>query len=237
MATYNDEQIEQMLRRLSVRSKQTTDRVGCPDEESLAGYLSGSLGTEDRSRLEEHLSACRSCMEEIVGVNQAIRETGTERVPRWLMERAMGLVKPAAKENVVDLVVRLARNTVELVSTAGEWMVPLTLQPVAVRGAASPAKTGILQVEREIAGHKVGVEVEQVESGICQVVVSVATADGKPQDGVRLSLLSGEREQASYLTRQGRAVFEGIAKGDYNLALSKAGARLGTIRLRIEGDV
>src|SRR5262245_34296562 len=219
MASYNDEQIERMVRRLLARSRQRNERTSCPNEESVAEYLSGALTDQARSKLEEHFAGCFFCLNEIAAVSRAEHDSDTSVVPRWLMERAMGLVNPAATGRVVELVVKLVRDTVELVSSAREWKVPLTPQPVFARSRAAPTASSILQVERELDGHRVAVEVEQVESGICQVVVNVATVDGTPEDGVRLTLLSGEREQASYLTRQGQAVFECIAKGSYELGI------------------
>ena len=49
-----------------------------------------------------------------------------------------------------------------------------------------------------------------------------------------MSLFSGDREQASYLTKQGEAVFDRIPQGEYSLALSEAGAPVGMIRLKME---
>ena len=50
---------------------------------------------------------------------------------------------------------------------------------------------------------------------------------GSVADGIRLSLLSGEREQASYLARQGSAIFEGIPHGEYRLVVAESGVPLG----------
>lgn len=233
MAIPTEERIERTLRRLLSRPSQSRERVNCPDEESLAGYLGGTLSAEQRSAVEQHLSGCSFCLDEIAAVNKATQEAELDTAPQWLMACAMGL-KPAQKaENVFDLAVRLLRNTVELVSTAGEWVIPVSPQPVAVRGSTS--ETGILRVEKKISGYRFGIEVERVESG-CEVLVSVATADGTPQDGIRLSLMSGDREQASYLTRQGKAVFESVLRGEYKLTISQAGMNLGTINLEIEEE-
>ncbi len=233
MANYNEEQIEQMLRRLSSRANLTTDRAGCPTEERLAGYLSGGLDERSRDEVEEHLINCASCTSEIVAVNSAASEADAVPVPRWLMERAMSLMKPAATGRVVELVVKLVQDTVELVSSAGEWLVPSMAQPILARGKAMSASS-ILSVERDLDGRRIGVEVEQVEPGVCQVVIGVTAADGTPEDGVRLTLLSAGRERASYATRQGRAVFDGITKGNYELGISKGSTNLGTIKLSIE---
>jgi hypothetical protein len=76
--------------------------------------------------------------------------------------------------------------------------------------------------------------VERIETDLCQVVVNVSGLEGTVAEGVRISLLSGGREQASYVTRQGEAVFDRIPQGEYNLALSEAGAPVGMIRLKME---
>ena len=59
---------------------------------------------------------------------------------------------------------------------------------------------------------------------------------GAGRDALRVTLLAGEREQASYLTKGGQAVFEGLSKGEYSLVISQAATSLGTIRLVIEGE-
>jgi hypothetical protein len=233
MADHNEERIEQTLRKLLAEGRVLLDRGACPDEERLAVYLSGNLSDADRDTVEEHLSRCSFCLSEIAAVNQALQNTHEETVPRLLMERAMRLVASAPRGNVVQLVVRLAKDAVELVSGAGEWIIPVTSQFVAVRGA-TPHAAGIVQVEKEIDGYKVEVDVEQVETGICQVALTLSSIDGKAADGMRVSLLVGEREQASFLTRQGRAIFAGVPKGDYKLVISRAGTVVGTINLAIE---
>jgi hypothetical protein len=234
MATYNQEQIEQMLRRLSSCMNLSEDRGGCPDEESLAGYLIGGLDEGARNEVEQHLVSCAFCVSEIVAVNSAANQADAVAVPRTLMESAMGLVKAAATGRVLELVVRLVRDAVELVSAAGEWIVPVTPQLIFARGKAVPSGSSVLQVERELDGRRIGVEVEQIEFEVCQVMVTVATADGTPEDGVRLTLRVGEREQASYITRQGQAIFDGVTKGEYDLTLSRGTTGLGTINLKIE---
>jgi hypothetical protein len=236
MASYDEEEFKQALQRLLAQRVDLTDRAGCPGEESLAGYLTVGLPEADRSKLEEHLSRCSFCLAEIAAVNGAMQETNQERMPGWLMERVVRLVTPGTQESVVQLVVRLARDAVELASSAGEWVNPPTPQLVPVRGTITGA-AGVLQVEREIGGYKVAVKVEQVAIGTCQVVITLTSADGKPADGVRLSLMAGGREQASFLTRQGQAVFIGVSKGEYNLVISQAATTVGTINLQIEAEL
>ena len=75
----------------------------------------------------------------------------------------------------------------------------------------------MLHVESELGEFKVAVEVERLEGDLCQVAVNVKSNAGSVADGLRLSLMSGEREQASYLARQGAAIFDRIPPGEYQL--------------------
>jgi hypothetical protein len=105
---------------------------------------------------------------------------------------------------------------------------------VGVRGKLESSGTTVLQVEKEMGRFKVAVEVEPVEDELCQLAVTVKTGGASPADGIRLSLLAGGREQASYLARQGTAIFDRISPGDYSLAISESNAALGSIRLTIK---
>jgi hypothetical protein len=69
---------------------------------------------------------------------------------------------------------------------------------------------------------------------LSQVVVNVRANAGAVADGIRLSLMSGGREAASYLARQGTAIFDRIGPGDYQLEVSESGHSVGSIRLTIK---
>lgn len=51
----DEERIAAIMRRLLSRAKGEATRVGCPDEESLANYLSGLLSGAAKESLEAHL--------------------------------------------------------------------------------------------------------------------------------------------------------------------------------------
>ena len=69
---------------------------------------------------------------------------------------------------------------------------------------------------------------------LCQLAVTVRAGEALPADGIRLSLVAGGREQASYLARQGMAIFDRVSPGDYRLAISENNAPLGSVRLAIK---
>ena len=228
----DEEKVERILRHLLARRGKEAGRTECPDEEVLAGYLDGNGAEERRRDIEAHLADCAVCLEQAIVAYEAEGRSGAEEAHRELVERVMALVPASHGESpFLELVVRLVKNSLELISTSGK-LVPITA-PVGIRGRAKPLDSTLLQVEKEMGRLKVGVEVEAVEAGLCEVIVRVGAKDGRVVDGIRLTLFSRGREQASYLARQGEAVFDRIPRGEYNLAISDSGASVGRIRLRI----
>jgi hypothetical protein len=227
----DEEQIGRILQDLSKRGRKKTGRSGCPDDESLASYLSRLLPEHAEKGMERHLADCSLCLDDLVAVHKAAQDE-EEGVPQGIVERAMALVHPALRaEHFLDLAVRLVRDSVELVRTSGH-LIP-TWAPVGIRGRPGPSATGILQVEKEIGNFKVSVEVERVDAGFCQVAVKVKRDDASVSNGFRVSLISRGREQASYLTRQGEAMFDRVPLGEYNLSISDSGTPVGSIRLEL----
>lgn len=225
--------IEGMLRRLLTGRQQGSGRAGCLDEETLATYLHGTLSGDEREKIEAHLADCSACLNEILVAHKAPQETAAEKIPQHLLDRAMSLVRPAQEwKNFLDVIVHLVKDSVELVSTSGRLIA--SPAPAGVRGRADTSRESIIQVEKGLGGFRVTVEIEQVEAGLCQVGVKVRNNAGDPVEGIRVSLIYGGRERASYLTRHGETAFDRLPPGDYNLAVSDAGQLVGTTRLRIE---
>jgi hypothetical protein len=229
MINRNDEEMGKILSQILSKRKQAVGRGGCPDEESLAGYLSGILADDAKEKVEAHLAQCSYCLEETVAAYKAGEDQGLERVPQRLLNKAKGLVKET--ETLFDLVVRFVKDSVELVSSVG--FATLTPVPVGVRGAGTASAEKILQMEKQVGRFKLGLELEQVETGVCRIAARVTESGGKPVDGVRLSLIAGGREQASFLTRGGQVAFDRVPQGDYSLALSESGGPVGTVKLSL----
>jgi hypothetical protein len=106
------------------------------------------------------------------------------------------------------------------------------MRPV-VRSEPKAALENALQVEQDVGRFRVAVELDLSEAGMCQVVANVKEESGEPAEGVRLSLTSGDREQASFLTRNGVVVFDRISPGEYSIAVSECGNAVGRIRLNL----
>ena len=232
MIDSNEEQIGRILAYL-IAQKPRNGRAGCPDDEMLASYLANGLTPAAGEEMETHLAQCTACLDELSAVHSSMLGDEKETVPEALIAKAMALVPQAThEEGFFDMVVRLARGSLELVSTTGQLVEVPGL--AGVRGKLETPGTTILQVEKEIGRFNVAVEVEPVEDELCQLAVTVRAGGALPADGIRLSLLAGGREQASYLARQGTAIFDRVSPGDYRLAISENNSPLGSIRLTIK---
>ena len=222
-----------LLRRLPQIKPVKQGRSGCPDEEALAVYLSGASSEADNAVVENHLASCAYCLDELLAVRHAAQDEARTAAPAKAVAGAMALrAKPKLTSELFNLVVGLARDSLELISTSGRLVMP----PLAaeVRGKAKAGGAGILRIEKNLGELQIAVEVERLDGDFCQVAVNV-TPYGKPAaDGLRLSLFSGAREQASFLARQGSVIFDGVTPGKYQLAVSAAGGALGRIGLTIE---
>jgi hypothetical protein len=224
-----------LLRRLPQIKPGKQGRSGCPEEEALAVYLSGALGDADNSFLENHLASCAYCLDELLSAHHPAQNEASATAPVKAVARAMALLaKPKLTSEFFNLVVGLARDSLALISTSGRLVMPTLAAQI--RGKEKIADTSVLHVESELGQFHVAVEVERLEDDLCQVAVNVKSNAGSVAEGLRLSLMSGEREQASYLARQGAAIFDRIPPGEYQLVVSGSGNSIGVIHLSIKED-
>ena len=236
MIRQHEVQIEMILRRFLRRGREDAKRAECPNDERLAGYLDGALTEAERQKLESHLASCTLCLDDLVAAYGAVQGGRDETVPQRALEKAMTLMpQTCADPDFFELVVRLFRDSLDLVSTTGQ--VVLVAAPAEVRGKGKISDAGIVQVEKKLEKFTVTVEAERTEENLCQVAVGVRSNAGSVVEGIRLSLICGGREAASYLARQGTAIFDRIGPGDYLLEVSEAGHSVGTIRLTIKGGL
>src|SRR4029077_3726971 len=169
--------------------KPRSGRAGCPDEETVASYLAGGAMPTMGEEVETHLAHCTACLDELSAAYSSMLGDEKETVPEALVMKAMALIPQAAGgERFFDMVVRLARGSLELVSTTGQLVELPGL--AGIRGKLESSRTTIVKGEKEMGRFKVAVEVEPVEKELCQLAVTVRAGGASPADGIRLSLLA-----------------------------------------------
>ena len=100
----DDEKIAVLLRRIASKTKLSLNRAGCPDEESLATFVSGHFDDESRNQLESHLAICPFCLEDIVAAFKAVEDLDKVAVPERVRARAMALLQSPPDDRVFDFV-------------------------------------------------------------------------------------------------------------------------------------
>jgi hypothetical protein len=230
-----DDKIVELLRRLPSRGGGRADRLECPDEEKLADFLAGHLAKDSRAALETHLAQCSFCVQDLVAAYKSGELAGIETVPQRLIDQALELVQ-GRRETLFDLVVRLTKGTLELIRAS----VPVSWPELAVqlRGNQPGPAGKVLQLSKSMGRFNITAELEAVEKGMCLLDVHVKDELGRPAEGVRITLSSEGREQASFLTPAGgEIVFEGILPADYQLAVFDGGGLVGTAELRLTREL
>lgn len=227
------EEVEVVLHRLLKAQRERTSGTACLGDELLAEYLTGRPSEEIRNAVEAHATVCASCTDTLVAAYKSAQTFVDQMPSQSLVDKAKALIhRGTAPENWLDLVVTLVLDSIRLVGTSGR--VIQAVAPIGIRGKGKSPGTSILRVEKQVEKFTAVVEVERLGGDLCQVAVTVKLRNGAIQDNIRLSLMSGEREQASYLARQGSAIFDRIPPGDYRLRVSDSGGSMGSIRLTIK---
>jgi hypothetical protein len=69
------DKIEELLRKNMLKGKRLLERgANCPNEGILAGYLNNSLKSEEKNKVEAHISDCLYCLEQLSLAQQAQKE-------------------------------------------------------------------------------------------------------------------------------------------------------------------
>ena len=216
----------------------------CPDAMLLAAYVDGKLSTAERDSIDQHLSCCDVCLDDLVAAAERsdLLSKNPRSLPDYLLRKAVDLGQAAKSPTVpetdtaFDVVLRVLENAVELVKSWGDWVQPLPALAPAVRCRPPAFRQGAVLLEKELGIYKVELDIEQIKSMRCQIGIKLNEKHGKPAEDIRVSLSTGKYELGSYLTRQGRAVFDEIPPGEYGLAVSDRHGSVGTIRLKIAGE-
>jgi hypothetical protein len=242
---YLSETLERALAEsLRAPAAPTTPLGKCLDAPTLAAYLDRGLAMAQKAAAEQHLLRCRDCLDELMAASarMADLEAAATPISAELLKRAIALDPVAASKRplaearkVIDLVVNLLRDSVELISTSGQLQ--LSPVPVSVRGESQTGANNILRIEDALGDLQIAVVVEAVKVGRCQVTVDVARQDEGALSATRISLLRADRAVAAYPVRQGQAVFEDVPPGDYQLVIAQAGETVGSVNLKIDGDL
>jgi hypothetical protein len=206
---------EQIIKRIFEKSSQHNPTTTCPDPESLAMYMENRLEKRQRRLMEKHFVECDTCMEEIVLCSTLKKEE---------------VVRQAIR-GAADVVVKFVKQAVEVISDLKDITVLPELAPVLVRGSLKPMPA-TARFNKEFNDLSVEIAITKANGETGEIRIG-AYKDKNPQDKIRISLLSGKKEMASYLTKNGQVNFQYDEMGNYLIRLSKNSFYLGEISIEL----
>jgi hypothetical protein len=218
-------------------------RHRCINSETLADYLEGRLRGPERERVEQHLSECVRCIEELMLVRQVVNQQFNDRlhaVPPAVTQRAITQINRNLRDSWWGrLIGRINTLPLEWSRLMHRFGYPLYGGLAPVRGRQVAIGEDVVLLSHSFPGIDAEVEIEKIDMqrANIRVVVFFTEADTIP---LRVSLVHHKREVASYLIDKSAAFFESVPFGPYTLVYTQKGANIGqctfTIKSTADGE-
>jgi len=205
----------------------------CPDEESVACYLTGKASEAERLRVEEHSSRCEACLEELAVLSFMPSELVSEeekRVPAEVADSSwseirthLGPETPPPKWPL-DRLTKLVREVLEQLRFLFSWK---GWRLAVIRGDRQQSTEGWVTIRKVMGTLSANIEIERTGEAKANIRVE---ASGLPQrpGPLRATLFNGKKEVSSLPMQEGSAFFEEIPFGSYRLVLSLEDGRAAT---------
>ena len=214
-------------------------KKACPSDEMLADYLQGHLAEKEGSEMEEHLSDCTICLEELVIANSLFQGANLpqlDAVPAEVTEAAVRLMQSLDSAESDSLSEKLERAIKDLPTRISDFLNHKTwaeLQPQPVRGFKRKVAKDLVLLKKTFEDVESEIEIEKMGENKALIRVRLLLADLTSQK-IRVTLKKGDREIASHLAEEAYVLFEDIPFGHYILTFARDGLTLGTYLFEIK---
>lgn len=214
-------------------------KKACPSDEMLADYLQGHLAEKEGSEMEEHLSDCTICLEELVIANSLFQGADLpqlDAVPAKVTEAAVRLMQSLDSAESDSLSEKFERAIKDLPTRISDFLNHKTwaeLQPQPVRGFKRKVAKDLVLLKKTFEDVESEIEIEKVGENKALIRVRLLLADLTSQK-IRVTLKKGDREIASHLAEEAYVLFEDIPFGHYSLIFARDGLTLGTYLFEIK---
>lgn len=210
----------------------------CPEDTILSRYIDGVLVSAEKEDIEHHLAECNSCLD-IVLLHKKMREEEilekATDVPEVVLKKAMSLVTDKEQDaiaGIFDIVLKFAKETIEIIKNPGNLSISYGVMPVPVRGETQSMHTNLVTLHKTFPDIVAEIEVEKVGEGNVNInIMTKRVKSGKPPEKLRINLFNPHREIASYFAENGEAHFEGLRFGEYLIKINRKGKKIGQIGL------
>lgn len=217
------------------------EKESCPGDRLLACYIDGLLREEEKDRIEQHLLVCSNCLELVILHEKVSQEEAHETihaVPMEWIERAKNLLLNKEIDtdvNLFDIVLKFAKETIEVIRNPGNLSISYMAIPVPIRGEKKILPTNLITLSKTFSDVESEVEIERVgKVRINMRVMTKGTKSGLPLKGLRISLCNPSREIASRIPEGGEVYFAGLWPGEYHIKITQLGREIGQISLNLK---
>ena len=208
-------------------------KKSCPGEDTLGGYIEGSLAADRKAEVERHLAGCGDCEASL----QTVRAPGTpgagawfENVPVRLLRSVLSL--PAEQRTPFDIAVRCAVDTLKVLSCSSRMRVTAPVPAFGTLRAGKTPSPTVVVFSRTLGGKEFEVWIEKVAEGACNIQV-VQKGNGQSGSVLRAELLGEGRELMSAAFSREYVLFEDVGFGAYAIRIRKNAQPLGEITVKI----
>lgn len=210
----------------------------CLDDKQLLYYVDGVLNESEKARVEQHLLSCDECLHLIVSYEK-LRHEPLEAAPDVLREwnkKIMNMLPgKESAEGVFDIVIRVAKEALEIIRNPGNLTVIQGPIPVSVRGVSGVVPDNFITVSKTFSDIRSEVEIERTGGAHINIrVVVTNTFSGMPVQGLRISVFDLFSEKASYISENGEAYFTEMRLDKYTIRLMRKGKKVGQVSLDLE---
>ena len=220
-------------------NKQNRANKNCPNEEKMADYLEGRLSNKEKTRIEDHISECEFCLEEVVVLKNLVREEyqlELASVPQDVTQNAVHLVTGRESPRHTTLWESLTRTVRDLYQGLSDLFTSMQLGDLSygtVRGSPKNVTGDLVRLPRTFGDLKTEIEIEK--RGKNKAHIRLKLLEKPIGKSVRVTLKRDEREVSSDLLNDDKdyALFEDIPFGSYNLVLIIEGVALGMYPFKI----
>lgn len=207
----------------------------CPDDEQLADYLEGRLPADLESQMDEHLSTCDICLEEVVvtrNLAQAemdILQPVPDHVTRSTLARLNILQDFSFSDTIIDQVSNTVRKGIDWLTDLVNPLPEAHLMPV--RGSSLNISDTLIKIEKTF--EKIDTEIEMEKRSVNHTDIRIYVKDIEMRNKIRVTLEKDNREMFSQLLDKGHAVIEDVSFGRHRLIFSRNDEQLGIYSFEI----
>ncbi len=209
----------------------------CLSEELFAAYLGNLLENAEKEKVEEHLSICKTCRQNSIIYSKVMESAENEallKTPSKITERAKQLVRGFPEKDLMEVVLEFAKDSIRVLKDTAHMLRPTELALAGTRERNKEEVKNLVFLGKKFNELNADIIIEKINDISCNIEIKTsAISSGAPLDDIRLNLISGEKELASYLTVKGGAFFKNLNFDTYTLEIIKGKDIIGEILLQL----